>query len=508
MILRNVEHRQPRPATGNPREDSTQKTEAALGLTRQLCESLARRGVSYVHWKSNINIDQALWGVDDLDLLVDRRDACSFREVLGQLRFREAADARTKQIPGIQHYYGLDEATGIFVHVHAHFQLVVGHDATKNYHLPLERAFLDSATNHDLIALPSVEVELLVYALRMVLKFSWYPNPLSGYDRTGRHRELEFLEHRADRAQLDRILQEHLPCVDLALFDACLRCARPGTSNGFRFRTRGRLHRALRAYARRHRFVDGWLKTSRQVTALTRRTLHLPKPKRSLTDGGVILAIVGGDGAGKTTVIRHLQDRYRKVTATRTMHLGKPKRSWMSRIVRHLDAIHSRWTRLVAPQTAGRNSARTGRVGLVRSLRYALKARDRYFAYARARRFATAGGIVICDRWPVPGFQLMEAPQLFTATPSANGGKCHQALQRRESHYHQIFPDPDRLVVLRLDPEVAVARRPYENGALLRIRSQEVWDFNWDSLDAHVVDASRPLPEVVREVLAITWKAV
>jgi hypothetical protein len=147
-------------------------------------------------------------------------------------------------------------------------------------------------------------------------------------------------------------------------------------------------------------------------------------------------------------------------------------------------------------------------MSLLRYLRYVYKARDRYLAYARARRFATAGGIVLCDRWPVAGFKLMEVPQLRAQGLPSRAGKLYGALQRLETHYHRMFPAPDKLVVLRLDPQIAVARRPHEDGVLLRLRSREVWDYPWELLDAHVVDASQPLPDVVREVLVATWKAV
>ena len=59
--------------------------------------------------------------------------------------------------------------------------------------------------------MPAAEFELILYAIRMVLKFSFFPNPLARYDRRGRHEELDFLESRAQRDSIDPILRKHLP---------------------------------------------------------------------------------------------------------------------------------------------------------------------------------------------------------------------------------------------------------------------------------------------------------
>ena len=40
--------------------------------------------------------------------------------------------------------YALDAPWGRFVHVHAHFSLVLGDDTTKNFRLPIEDAYLEA----------------------------------------------------------------------------------------------------------------------------------------------------------------------------------------------------------------------------------------------------------------------------------------------------------------------------------------------------------------------------
>ena len=81
-------------------------------------------------------------GENDLDLLVHRDDARRFLAVLSRLGFNRALAPGGREHPGVAHFYGLDRDSGRLVHVHAHFQLVLGDDTTKNYRLPLEAAYL------------------------------------------------------------------------------------------------------------------------------------------------------------------------------------------------------------------------------------------------------------------------------------------------------------------------------------------------------------------------------
>src|SRR5687767_3572636 len=111
-------------------------------------------------------------GDTDLDLLVRRADGRRFTDVLCRLGFKEARPAASRQLPGVSSWYGLDDESGRLVHVHAHYQLVLGHDLTKNVHLPLETPLLDTATHSGPFATSSPEFELVLLVVRMVLKRS------------------------------------------------------------------------------------------------------------------------------------------------------------------------------------------------------------------------------------------------------------------------------------------------------------------------------------------------
>src|SRR5687767_444686 len=230
--------------------------DGAIPLIARLCEALHEQQVTYCQWKSNWRLDRWLRGEGDLDLLVARADAEAFTGILSRLGFKKAVATPDREVPGILNYYGFDAEAERFVHLHVHFQLVIGHDLTKNYHLPIEKVYLESATRRGLISLPAPEFELIGFVLRMVLKHSASEALMRRVFRrsadSGRavQRELEYLEAKADRARLHAILLQTLPTIDIPFFELCRQSLRAGCSQTKRTRVRLKLQQCLRSHAR------------------------------------------------------------------------------------------------------------------------------------------------------------------------------------------------------------------------------------------------------------------
>jgi hypothetical protein len=57
-------------------------SDPGLELVRRLCQTLSTKGVDYCHWKSNEALDRSARAESDLDLLVSRRHAHRFEEII------------------------------------------------------------------------------------------------------------------------------------------------------------------------------------------------------------------------------------------------------------------------------------------------------------------------------------------------------------------------------------------------------------------------------------------
>jgi thymidylate kinase len=475
-----------------------------LGLVAELGRELADAGVHYCHWKSNEAIARSLSGENDLDLLVAPEDAGRFLEVLHRLDFRLVRTRADRDVPGIVDLFGLDDASATVVHAQAHFRLVVGDDMTKNIHLPLEAPYLASCSDDDILPLPSPAFEYLVFLLRMGIKHTPAPAQLALQGRltASERRELTFLERQVDPDELDRLRTRYLPTIDRALLATCRAAIEPRTGRLQRAVAGRRLLRALAPYGRRPPAIDLTLRMWRRPWRRIQVSLLGIDVRRRPASGGVLVGVVGGDGSGKTTTVAALAATLEQGLATRVGHLGKPSRSLVTRVGRrllHIGGVRSPGTAL--PPWEDRPTRFPG-YGFV--LWHVLNARDRAREYRRLRRAADAGAVVVCDRFPNPAIRYMDGPRTV-GLPGMDRRALARRLSALEVGYYRRIGPPDVLLVLRVPPEVAVARRPEQESRYVWHRAQEVFETRWTE-DAVVLDAERPIEEVLMQARRAIWE--
>lgn len=491
----------------------TVKEQIVLNLIQKLCDALKDEGIVYCHWKSTNALDRSAQGENDLDLLVSRVDAQRFTEILLRLGFKYTLGSREKQLPGVQDYYGYDQQTNNFVHVHAHFQLILGHDFSKNYRIPIERQYLESSVPGDLFNIPSPEYELIVFVIRMILKHSTWDVIITrqGILSPPERKELTYLQSRANRSLLYSILKQQIPYIDSVLFDNCLHSLQPGCSIWTRIKLGEQLQSRLKAYTRRSRFSDIYLKLWLRMVRATERRIFRYTPKQRMANGGVIVAIIGGDGAGKTTTVNELYKWLSKDFETIKIHMGKPVWSWTTRSVRGILKIGRTlhlYPFMKAPIQYTDNTESIIFPGYPWLIREICTARDRYLSYIKARYSANNGAIVICDRFPLPCVKFMDGPLGNWMTSNHNANWLIKALIKLEENFYQAISPPELLIVLKVDPEIAVRRKVDEVSDLVRARSTEIWEFDWRDTHAHVFNSNGSKEELISQIKDLIWSQI
>ena len=291
-------------------------------LGTKLFKILNLNGVRYCHWKSNIDLRAAINGDGDLDILVDRRDKIHFDALVMGLGFKRANSRWERQFPGMEDYAGWDDELDILVHLHVHYQLVLGATYAKSLHLPIERHYLQETFLLGDVRVPERENELLVFLFRHTLKIRIYDLLRNRRVKDQVVAELDYLAH---DLRLERI-ESLLKVIGLSsrLFWEMQDVLREGRPIGVLW-TKIKLQREMRD---RHRLEFG----SGVVRPLVARgQFHVDSLRGAFSQGkmpssgGALIALIGSDGAGKSTTVAALEAWLKQFYSVSVFHMGKPR---------------------------------------------------------------------------------------------------------------------------------------------------------------------------------------
>jgi hypothetical protein len=491
----------------------------ATTTSERLFEALNQEGVRYCNFKSSAQVAAGLEGATDLDVLCDAGQIELIALLLARHGFKRFPAHPSRAYPGVEDFFAADERTGRLLHLHLHYRLIVGERFFKNYRLPWEREFLtrrvlDESTGV-YVADPGLEWLLLV--CRFALKIRWRDRLTARIaSRRGESGALRS-EHSWLAARVDPVVPKQDATrllgpragdlVGLAIADD-LKLSRLK-------RLRRELLRSpqvYRGYRRVPALGHRWARELRWVVgSINRRYLHRPFAySRSGPGGGTVIAVIGSDGAGKSSVSEMLYSWLAGKVDVVPIYFGSGQGQssllrWPMRVVLELTRGRTRSTSKDPEQR------RTREIGLARALWALALAREKRSKLRMAGRARERGFIVICDRYPqTQADGVNDGPLLWTWRESP--ARVKRALARWEDGIYQLAETipPDIVVRLLVTQETAAARRPGDDPRELAFRTQLVRDLRFDNASSGVIDidAEDDLAAVILEVKRRLWPVI
>jgi thymidylate kinase len=235
--------------------------------------------------------------------------------------------------------------------------------------------------------------------------------------------------------------------------------------------------------------------------------------------GGAVIAFVGPEATGKSTMLEEVESWLGAHFAVRRVHAGKPPSTALTALPNLLlPALRSllpgqRSTR-VSTQRASEREERGANepFPLLYGLRSVLLAHDRHALLTRAFASSANGAIVLSDRYPSVESGALDGAQLGSADGAASGGSVRRWLAALEERLYREIPPPDLVIYLTAPLDVTLERNrsrgKSEPEEYVRSRHARSSNLQFDRVRIERVDTNRPKEDSAREVKRVIWEAL
>jgi thymidylate kinase len=309
-----------------------------------------------------------------------------------------------------------------------------------------------------------------------------------------------------------------LPSLDAGLFSDCIAALKSPTPLFRRIILGHQLRSQLRLYAR-HSALRAWLSGIKKFAIMFFHRLTRSKLGMIPQSGGAVIAFVGSEATGKTTLLAEIKGWLGDHFTVEQIHAGKPKSTILSvlpnLLVPALRAMlpTSRSTHVEAQYDSAEPSKPSpAGYPLIFTIRSALLAYDRRSLLTRAFGRAANGTIVLCDRYPSLVSGAPDSPQLSHLAVPTGRYSVRRLLARIESRLYREIPPPDLIIYLSAPLEVTVLRNATrgkkEPEEYVRRRHARSSNLEFGKTPTYKINTDQPLDQTILEVKRAIWNAL
>jgi thymidylate kinase len=241
--------------------------------------------------------------------------------------------------------------------------------------------------------------------------------------------------------------------------------------------------------------------------------------------GGTVIAIVGADATGKSTVVSETGRWLSKSLLVRIIHAGKPSTSLATapiNMLLHLSrSIWPKRQQIVKANLSSSDhvnscTSKRGIADLLYAFRAVALAWDRKNLLQKSWRAAAKGEIFICDRYPSNNLGAMDSPRLEENLQDDGWISPIINLTARLEHriYRQI-PPPDLVIRLQVSIETAKERNRLRNKPggetddYIEFRHKFAAEWNRsDATRVFDIDTGQSLDRTMQEIKTLIWRSL
>lgn len=491
-----------------------------LGLIDRLFEELHEQEILYCHWKSNEHLQASVLGETDLDVLFDKDQKKKIESLLGGLGFKKFNAVKQKTYSDIVDYLGFDEGSGKIIHLHTHYRLSIGKPYLKEFqfNFNIEKSILASRVFYGEYGIFCIQpaCELILLNIREALKLRRRDMVLMLKNKPRYNefvlREYKWLKDRVTEEEVSRALRSTFPDYpEIYPFMTGEFSARRLYSLASVIKKKKKL-KALYSP-----FAAPFCRWYREATVIFSRKVFtfFDRPtvfKRINPRGGLVAAVIGADGSGKSTVTESIKSAFEPKLDVYKIYFGRGdgKASRSRQLLKSAKGLF-RGEKIKKEEKHENRSThkKRGFLRLLHKCTEALLVAQEKRSSLRFMEIAKHKGmLVICDRYPqnqIRGYN--DGPLLHDLLNSRN--PLLRSVAKFESGIYSCAENhpPDIVFKLVADADVVEKRKPGETSLeKLKSKIDGIRQLKFkDPCKIVTVDASRPLAEVLYLVKKEIW---
>ncbi|MBF8964678.1 hypothetical protein I0P70_15620 [Pontibacter sp. FD36] len=475
--------------------NTTTTTYVVTQESERLLQKLLAHEIRFAHWKSNGHLLKSLAGKTDLDLLVQPDDCAKYEACLTQLGYKKIISQAWSSYPLVEDWLGFDEATGNLLHLHTHYALVTGIQHVKHLYLPwleqfFEHVIYDAATGWPI---PTPALEAIILFIRI-----WAKMPPSERLKSNPtipvylKEELAYLLSKTNSEELSQL------CKELQLrvppdFGATVHSIMANQKSASILGVSIYFYEQLKSYYRTPWSVSvlkSHLHKLRIRSSRASSKLSGPfKFGKTLVKGGKVIAFVGSDGSGKSTLTRDVLNWLTYKIDAHYFYFGKNPFifSYNKQIISKTDLLfkRDRFSQILRK--------------LIGNTYYPLLINRKIEMLEHAKKMSRTGSVVICDRFPQLDVKGMnDGPHLLPKDWCAD-------LEMKKFRQVRDY-DADLVFRLLVSPEVACARKPEHNTDMIKLKCENISKISFGSSQVIDIDADQPYEQVLLRVKQVIWE--
>jgi len=501
-------------------------TDDVLNITLDLFRTLESQGVRHCHWKSNQHLDDALAGRTDIDLLVDDKQAGLCEAIIKKAGYKRFISPAWSNYPGIEDWIGFDHESGNLAHLHLHYHIVTGKKYVKELRLGFEKLILDTAVKESrfdvFITNPNLEIVLLIIRIGLKTSLLSILSALPGKNPLPFNimQELNYLLAWTDELQVkkfateilsEKISEEIITMIRAANIESPVSILKIKTNISILLNRKRRFSRSRSSIIYcKHIIISRLAKFVGKLNSFG----HDGKPGKRLAVSGSVIAVIGSDGSGKSTISSELKKWLSWKIETRKVYLGSGDGpvGLLTRSLQKLALLaSSKQNNLQTAQQVQQKKSRKSN-SFLRDFGFCLKALS--LANERLRKLEVAargrqkGIIYITDRFPQHQYSgIYDGPRILSSGNDRKIRRIFAARERKKYQEMEKFP-ADLIIKLHIPPEVAMQRKSDHAMANISRKTEITQQLIFPKSTVVDIDASQPLDDVLLAVKRTVWETL